>query len=83
MTLNGHTVTWKIAGWAANLTKDDIPRSVHDAARLLILDHVACSIGGRSLSPAQIMLGLSAELGGSSQSTVFATGDSRSWTRSG
>jgi 2-methylcitrate dehydratase PrpD len=75
MTAANGSVTAAVAEWAASHPPAEIPGEVREAARWLILDHLACSIGGRQLTPATILLDLFAEQGGAPQATVFATGD--------
>lgn len=69
------SVTSALSEWVATLPAEAIPSEVRAAARWLILDHLACAIGGASLTPARIMLDLAREQGGAPQATVYATGE--------
>jgi 2-methylcitrate dehydratase PrpD len=66
--------TAKLAGWVPAVADGDVPDSVREAARWLILDHLSCAIGGRQLTPATILLDFYTEQGGTPEATVFATG---------
>lgn len=68
------TATAALAEWLADTPGSIIPAEVREAARWLILDHLACAIGGSTLQPGQILLGLFREQGGTSQASVHATG---------
>lgn len=68
-------ITDELAGWLAETPGGAVPAEVREAACLLILDHLGCSIGGSTLQPGKILLELFSEQGGAPQATVFATGE--------
>lgn len=63
-----------LADFVAGAEYDDLPPEIVSATKLYVLDSFGCQIGGASMPHAQVALSLFAEMGGTPESTVLATG---------
>ncbi|WP_027170253.1 MmgE/PrpD family protein [Mesorhizobium sp. WSM3224] len=67
------SLTENIATTVASLTYDELPERVRDKARLLVLDHVGCMIGGSRTHGAKQMTPYLGRTDSGGPSTVFGT----------
>jgi 2-methylcitrate dehydratase PrpD len=67
-------ITQTLSEFVAGTGYDDLPPLAVRAAKELILDSLACTIGAGSLTPARIVIQLFEEMQGIEESTVWATG---------
>jgi 2-methylcitrate dehydratase PrpD len=74
-TDTGATTTRRLAQYVAGARFEDLPSDIVSVARHYILDSFGCQIGGATMPHAQIAMGVFAELGGTPESTVLATGE--------
>jgi len=72
MPCDGMTRT--LAEFVAGTGYEGLPSPAVRAAKELILDSLACCVGAASLTPAQIVIQIFAEMQGIEESTVWATG---------
>lgn len=67
--------TRRLAAWASATRFDDLPPSVVELSKQLILDHIGVAIGGMDHEATLIALDLARTLGGKPQATVLGHGD--------
>ncbi len=72
--------TQVMADFAANTRFEDLPEDAVYAAKRLILDTVACSIGGYSNNMGKIVAEVKKELGGVPEATIMGLGQKTSCT---
>lgn len=72
--------TETLAEFAAKISFDDLPEDTVHAAKRLILDTVACAIGGYSNNMGKIVAEVKKELGGKPESTIMGLGEKTSCT---
>jgi 2-methylcitrate dehydratase PrpD len=69
------STTRTIAEFVAEATFDRLPPDIVSTAKRYVLDSFGCQIGGAVTPHGQVPLALFAELGGTPESTVLATGE--------
>lgn len=67
--------TRQLAAWASATEFDDLPSSVVEFSKQLILDHIGVAIGGMDHEATLIALDLARALGGNPQATILGHGD--------
>jgi len=67
------TTIIKLARFATNLDCSELPESVVEKAKILVLDSLGCTIGGWFLPPGRIMLDWIREVGGTGQIRIAGT----------
>jgi 2-methylcitrate dehydratase PrpD len=70
--------TGRLASWVADLTLDDIPQSVVERAKHLLLDGVGCGLIGAQLPWSRVATSAVLDLEGSGDTVVIGTGKSTS-----
>ena len=66
--------TRKLSEYIAAKRYEDIPEEIRERAKILILDSLGCAIGGSMLKPGKMILQFFENLGGTRESSVYATG---------
>ena len=72
MSMNSPTK--KLAGFAANLTFEDMPPAVVEHMKLCLLDTVGCGLFGSTLPWGKILYQFAKDLGGREESTLLGVG---------
>ncbi|MCK4856467.1 MAG: MmgE/PrpD family protein, partial [candidate division Zixibacteria bacterium] len=67
------SVSERLAHWVYNLKYENIPDEVIDAARRILLDTVACCLGGHHAHDAKLAGKVIAELGGKPEATIIGS----------
>jgi len=67
------SATKTLVDFAVNSDFEDLPESVIEKAKILVMDAVGCAIAGSSTEIAEIAIKLVTKLGGSTESTVIGT----------
>lgn len=67
--------TQTIAAYAAQLTFDDLPSACVEAAKIRLLDAIACAIGGFDTPPSRIARDLAGTISAEPGARVFGTGN--------
>ncbi|MFC9335737.1 MmgE/PrpD family protein [Arthrobacter sp. NPDC057009] len=71
----GESVTRRMADFSANLKFEDLPDHVVQEVKRLLLDTVACGLGGHLLDKGRLALEFAREEGGTPQATVVGRRD--------
>src|SRR5215207_8639177 len=69
------SVTETLANFSAGLQYDDLPVEVTHETKRLLLDTVACGLGGLELDKGRMALGLARQAGGRPEATIIGTRD--------
>ncbi|MFC2019124.1 MmgE/PrpD family protein [Chloroflexota bacterium] len=68
-------ITEALAAFAATIKFSDLPQSLLEDTRRIVLDSIGCAIGGLTTDRGQIALELARRLGGPGESTLMGTSD--------
>jgi 2-methylcitrate dehydratase PrpD len=77
-TKNGKGVTQALADFAASVTFNDLPKEVIHQTKRVILDSIACTLGGYSSEKGYISRKMMKALGGNQEATILGSGEKNS-----